>query len=62
MNKQDEKLKHVRPCFCKWACKICQTDCVTEENRNNQEIINAQSIQEHKCNAENCWECNDVLC
>ncbi len=78
MNKQDEKLTHVRKgCFCKWACKFCQTACeLSKESRsahqhwNDPEIINAkipaannaQDIQERKCSPEYCWECNDVLC
>ena len=55
--------------FCKTSYKL-NDEHHREQHYNSEQIIttkipakvNAQNLQEHKCNSQKCWECNDLLC
>ncbi|MCQ2382628.1 MAG: hypothetical protein MJ060_02185 [Clostridia bacterium] len=65
----EKKSEFLADRFCKTSCKLNGTHQDHQQSDNEQTItakipakVNAQDLQERKCNSEHCWECTDVLC
>lgn len=61
----EKKSEFLNDRFSKASCKLNKAQQTNSEQIITTKIpakINAQDLQERKCNSQNCWECNDLLC